>query len=426
MIGSTEPDGNISPVTTADGNSMTIVSLANSSLVEVDTAGKLVPQLATKWSASGDGLTWTITLRKGAKFSDGSPVTVKDAVDSFTSLLAPNSQSPAKSSFTGIVKSVAAGSGDSTVVFRLERPYSDFPYLLAGANTYILPSGVNDADWIHHPVGAGQFVLESYTPGQGVVYKKNPNYWDAANVKLDGVDIKFYADQQSELLAFQSGEIDSIEAGSQATASLKSADYREVKSGYVKFDGIVFNVTKAPFDDVKVRQAVAWALDRKAIVDTVYGGAAKVANDVPTFPDYLIQPTGLTTREKDLAKVKSLIGDRKIAFTITTYQGEQTLAELVQQQLNATGNFTVKLDIKTPAAYYADGASTPWLNAPVTITDWAERLPSQYIGLLYAKSSSWNASHYSNPALEKLAAKFDATTDPTEQQSLANQIAAIE
>ena len=92
-----------------------------------------------------------------------------------------------------------------------------------------------------------------------------------------------------------------------------------------------------------------------------------------------MQPQGLTSREADLAKVKQLLGSRVISFTITTYQaaqGEQTYAQLVQQELNATGNFKVKLDLLTEAAYYATTASTPWLNAPVTITDWANRLPA--------------------------------------------------
>lgn len=426
VLGATEPDGDIAPETTADGSAMVLVSLANSTLIEVGTDGTLVPQLARSWSASDDGLTWTIHLRKGAKFSDGSAVTAKDAVASFDAILAPDSQSPAKSSFAEIVKSVAAGADGTTLVFSLDRAYSDFPYLLGGSNTYILPSGHDDAKWIDHPVGAGQFILKSYTPGQGAVYEKNPNYWDAGHVALGGVEVKFYADAQSELLAFQSGEIDSISAGSQATATLKKADYREVKSGYIEFDGIVFNVTKPPFDDVEVRQAVAWALDRDAIVHTVYGGAAVVGNDAPYFPDYGIQPQGLTPRKQDDAKVKELLGDKKISFTITTHQGEETLAELVQQQLDATGSFDVTLDVKTAAAYYADGASTPWLNAPVTITDWEERLPSQYLGLLYAKDSDWNASHYSNPALESLGARFDATTDTAQQQHLTNQIAQTE
>ncbi|MGA2828343.1 MAG: ABC transporter substrate-binding protein, partial [Streptosporangiaceae bacterium] len=246
--------------------------------------------------------------------------------------------------------------------------------------------------------------MEKYTPGQGVTYKKNPYYWDASAVKLSGVSAKFYNDDQSELLAFQSGEIDQITSDPSIKAALGTSD-RQQRTGYVKFDGIVFNVTKAPFNDVKVRQAVAWALNRNAIVQAVYSGNATVGNDVATFPDYAVQPQGLTARETNPAKVRQLLGNRVISFTITSYQGsqgEQTYAQLVQQELDATGSFKVKLDLLTEAAYYATTSSTPWLNAPVTITDWADRLPTQLYSLLYAKGAVWNASHYDSSQLGTL------------------------
>jgi peptide/nickel transport system substrate-binding protein len=169
------------------------------------------------------------------------------------------------------------------VVFKLTQPYSDFPYLLTGANTWILPSGTKDANWINHPVGAGQFILEKYIPGQGVTYKKNPYYWDAAAVKVSCVNAKFYNDDQSELLAFQSGEIDQISSDPSVKAALGTS-YRQQRAGYTKFDGIVFNVTKAPFDGVKVRQAVAWALNRQAIAQTVYSGNATIGPHFSRVP----------------------------------------------------------------------------------------------------------------------------------------------
>lgn len=427
-VGLTTPTGSIDPLTVADFNAMEVVGLASANLVIESPSGKLEPQLATSWTEGSDKLSWTIGLRPDAKFSNGKPVTAADVLWTFNQILGAKSQSPAKSSFTGIVTSVAAGPGGSSVVFKLAQPYSDFPYLLTGANTWILPSGTKDANWINDPVGAGQFILEKYTPGQGVTYKKNPYYWDAAAVKVSGVNARFYNDDQSELLAFQSGEIDQITSDPSVKAALGTS-FRQQRAGYTKFDAIVFNVTRAPFSDVKVRQAVAWALNRQAIAQTVYSGNATVGNDVATFPNYGVQPQGLTARQANTATVKQLLGNRVISFTITTYQGaggEQTYAQLVQQELNATGSFKVKLNLLTEAAYYATTSSTPWLNAPVTITDWANRLPSQLYSLLYAPGAAWNASHYANPQLVKLNQQYEATTDQATRQTLANQIARIE
>ena len=427
-LGLTTPTGSIDPLTVADFNAMEVVGLASANLIIESPSGKLEPQLATSWTASADKLSWTISLQPKARFSNGKPVTAADVLWTFDQILGAKSQSPAKSSFTGIVTSVAAGPGGTSVVFKLAQPYSDFPYLLTGANTWVLPSGTKDADWISNPVGAGQFILEKYTPGQGVTYKKNPYYWDAAAVKVSGVNARFYNDDQSELLAFQSGEIDQITSDPSVKAAL-GASFRQQHAGYTKFDAIVFNVTKTPFNDVKVRQAVAWALNRQAIAQTVYSGNATVGNDVATFPNYGVQPRGLTARQANTDKVKQLLGNRVISFTITTYQGaggEQTYAQLVQQELNATGNFKVKLNLLTEAAYYATTSSTPWLNAPVTITDWANRLPSQLYSLLYAPGAAWNASHYASPQLAKLNQQYEATTDQATRQTLANQIAQIE
>ncbi len=422
-IGLITPTSAIDPLTTTQYDTMFAVGLASAQLVNATAAGRLKPQLASSWKQSANKLSWTFTLRPGLKFSNGQPLTAKDVVSTFDSILSPTSQSPAASSFTGILKSVT-GSGTS-VVFHLAEPYSDFPYLLTGANTWILPAGFKDTNWINDPVGAGQFILEKYTAGQGITYKKNPYYWDASAVKLAGVKVTFYSSDQSELLAFQSGQIDQIDSDPAVAAALGTS-YRQQRSGFTKFDGLTFNITKAPFNDVAVRQAVAWALNRPAIVKTVYAGEATIGNDFATFPDYAVQPKGLVARSANLAKVKQLLGSRVISFTLTTYTDEQTYAQLIQQELDATGHFKVSLDVMPEAQYYANGATSPWLAAPVTLTDWADRLPAQLYSLIYQAGSSWNASHFADAQLGKLVDEFEETSSSSQRQALANQIATIE
>jgi len=428
-----QPAGTIDPETTADINAMFLVGLANSQLVIENTSGQLVPQLASSWKPSDKGLKWTFTLRSSDKYSNGKTVVPADVVSTFDSIIAKKSESPAKSSFAGILKSVAAGSGDS-VVFTLAQPYSDFPYLLTGANTNVLPAGTNANNWIHDPVGAGQFILKSYTAGQGATYVKNPYYWDASAVKLSGVSVKFFSSTSAEVAAFESGAIDEInpiDAGGSVIQEVASTKHRTETAGYSKFDGLVFNVTQAPLNNQDVRQAIAWALNRNQIVKDVYAGAAKVANDFATFPDYAVQPKGLTQRSANDAKVNQLIAasgvQKPVTFTITTYTGEQTLATVIQQQLDATGDFKVSIDAEPENTYYGgSNSTTPWLNAPVTITDWADRLPTQFESLLYKTGAEWNASHYSNPTLDKLANEYEETTSTAKRQSIANQIGSIE
>lgn len=422
-IGISDPGAELDPLTVADGDAQLITGLVTEQLLSFTADGEALPRLATSWEASDDGLTWTIGLRDGATFNDGAPVTSADVVSTFDAIIGEDSVSPAKSAFAGILDTVAA-TDDSTVTFTLARPFSDFPRLLAGSNTGILPAGYEAGSWLDDPVGAGQFLLKDYKVGQSVTYVKNPDYWNADEIHLDGVELKIYKDPQAIVLAFQAGEIDRITVSPEVLATVNVDDYDTLSAGYSHFYGVHLNVTTPPFDDVTIRQALAWAIDRDAIVDLVFGGTATPGNDIPVLPDYLPQPVGIEQRAQDLDKVAELLHGRTVSFTITT--SFQLYGEVLQQQLNAIDGFDVKLEVLSDEQYYAEGDDSPWLNAPLTITSWGKRVPSQYYGLFYAEGAAWNAAHYANPALGALVADFDATTDEAEREQLLTEIAQTE
>ncbi len=419
-IGITDPGAEIDPLTVADSSAQLIVGLVTEQLVSFTADGETVPRLATEWSTSDDGLIWTFTLREGVRFNDGTPVTAADVVATFEAISGDDSISPAKSAFDGILDSVAETAAGE-VVFTLARPFSDFPRLLAGNNTGILPADYEPGTWLTDAVGAGQFLLEDYEVGTGVTYVKNPDYWNADQILLDGVELKVHADPQASLLAFQAGDIDRINVTPEVLATVNLDEYDTLSSGYTHFWGVHLNVTEAPFDDPTIREALAWAIDRQGIVDLVFGGAAGIGNDYPVLPDYLPQPLGISQREQDLGKVAELLDGRTVSFTITT--SNQLYAEVLQQQLNAIDGFEVELEVLSSEQYYAEGADSPWLNAPLTITSWGKRVPSQYYGLFYATGAAWNAAHYSNPDLQQRVADFDATTDEAQRQQLITEIA---
>lgn len=429
LVGSVvDPGATLDPVTTSSPAASGIIAAVADRLVGVDSHYKLIPKLAASWSVSPDSTTWTVNLRPGLTFNDGSPLTSKDVVATYRRLIAPDSTSPAKGALH-LLKQVQAD-GDSSVKFILSKPFSDFPYLLGGSNTEILPADYKLGTWTKSFVGSGPFVVKSYNPGQSVVFTRNDKYWNADRIYLDGLEFKFFRDQQARVLAAQSGEIDGI-WGEPVSADLTSALDRSQFSVQVTpatgFSALVFRVDTAPFNDIKVRQAIAWAIDRNAINNTVWGGDAALGNDTIYSPVFATTPQGLQQRQADPAKVKELLGDRKITFTITASSSDQAYATVLQQQLNATGSFDVSLNILTGDAYFADGKDSPWLTAPATITYWASRpSPSQYIDYIYRATSAWNASRYSNPKLEELSTAYDATTDEAKRQELVNQIGAIQ
>lgn len=418
----TDPASEIDPLTASDQSALAISGLVTEPLVSLTRDGEITPRLATDWSASDDGLVWTIELRE-ANFNDGTPVTAADVVWTFDALLADDSVSPGHGAFAGIVESVAEGE-DDTVEFTLSRPFSDLPILFTGTNTGILPAGYEVGTWLENPIGAGQFLLEDYTIGVGATYVANPDYWNADAIELDGVELKIYSDFAASVLAFQADEIDRIGLTVESASAIDVSAYDLISSGYNRFDGIFLDVTTAPFDDVSAREALAWAIDREGLVDSVYEGNADVANDTTFFPDYSPRPDGLEQREQDLDRVAELLGGRTLTFSLTT--ANQLLGEVLQQQLNAVPGFDVGLEVLSTEQYYADGEASPWLTAPVTVTNWAKRVPSQYISLVYGAGAPWNASHYGNAQLETLTAQFDATTDPAARQQLADQIAGVQ
>ncbi|MDR0849674.1 MAG: ABC transporter substrate-binding protein [Propionibacteriaceae bacterium] len=422
-----DPGSDIDPVTVSSSGGTAVVDTVGEKLILIDADNKPAPRLATEWSVGTDNLTWTVKIRSGVKFNDGTPLTPADVAATFNRLIAADSTSPAKGALR-IVKEVTVN-GDS-VDFVLSQPFSDFPVLLAGSNTQILPASYKVGTWTQSFVGTGAFEVESYHPGQQVTFTRNPDYWNPDVVYLDGIELKFFKDSQARVLALQSGEIDGL-FGEPVPAALTSAlnpnDYTIQTIPGSGFSALVFRVDQAPVDDVKVRQAIAWALDREAIIETAFGGNAALGNDTIYSPLFPVRPQGLEQRDVNLGKVKELLGDKVIEFAITTSPSEESYATVIQQQLNATGNFKVTLDILSNDAYYADGEDSPWLNAPVTLTYWAGRpSPSQFINYIYRAGSGWNASKYSNPALEKLSDQYDATVDPTERQKIVDQIGKIQ
>ncbi|GAA4266028.1 ABC transporter substrate-binding protein [Frondihabitans peucedani] len=405
------------------------MDIATEKLVRVGTDYKPHADLAMSWKASADGLSWDFAIRDGVKFNTGSTMTADDVVATIDRVIAPNSVSAGAGAFAGILKSVKVGA-PGHVVFTLDKPFSDFPYLLAGSNTQILPADYKTGTWQAHPVGTGPFVITNFAAGQSITFKKNPTYWNKGAIHLAGVKVNEYKDQQARVLGFQSGQEDAL-IGETIPASFTSAldpsKYVVRTQPEAGFSAFVLRVDEKPFNDKKVRQALAWALDRKAIKNVVYGGNADLGNDTVYGPTDPVRPNVLKQRDASPDKVSSLLGSKKVAFTITTSSTDETQALQIQQQLKKYKNFSVKVNVLTADQYFAAGANSPWLSAQATITYWSSRpSPSQYNDFLYRTGAIWNASHYSNAKLDTLSSAYDSATTSTERQKLVNQIAKIE
>jgi len=426
-VGSPTPNATPEPVTMYDPGSINVVQQVAEYLIWSENDGSLSPMLATDWTSNDDATDWTVTLRDDVSFNDGSALTADDVVASFERLIAPDSVSSAASSFAGILSPGNATAGDGTVEFALDRPFADFPYLLSSANynTLILPAGY-DGDFIKNPVGTGPFLLAGYDANTGATFTKNPKYWGGDDVYLEGVDMSFYTDSAGMSSALLSRAIDV------AAIVTYGSNQPLYKNDQVKLESttsaggtfLAMRTDTAPWDDVRVRQALALSLNRDDLLEAIQGGEGAVANDHIFSPIYG-QDVDVPQREQDIPQAKKLLSAAGhpdgLSATLTAPQSASALAQVIQQQAAEAG-FDLELDLQDDATFY-DAA---WLEVPLGLTGWASRpTASQFLSLAFTSDAIWNTAHWNSPEFDDLVGQFESTTDEDARADLAQQIATL-
>lgn len=276
-------------------------------LVSIDPSGKFVPSLATSWE-SPDGSTYVFTIRDDAKFQNGDPVTADDIVFSVQQA-ADAERSPGTSFYFMNVASVEK-TGDHEVTFKLHKP--DAAFLTTVANVGALVT-TRKSFWEEHlgNVGTSQSLLEGsgpykpveFTPDSHVTLERVDTWWGEAP-KVKQIRVDFIPDENTRLLAAQKGDIDIA-----FNVPLKQAEqWSKIDGGRVEavndlsYVGLLFDNTVKPFDDPKVRAAIASAVDRKAIVEKLLRGYGEVATSIMT-PEALSQAYDPDEARKMLAEI---------------------------------------------------------------------------------------------------------------------------
>ena len=445
IFGITSPASDVDPVTMFNTGAIMTTQLACDYLVFPDPTYKLQPRLATKWVSGATPDTWTFTIRQGVKWQDGSPLTTDDIIASFDRMLDPKIGSAALSAFSGVLSKGSVESTDpSTIVFHLDRPYADFPYLVSSFNynSVILPKNYQIGDFTKGGIGTGPFILKTFSKDQGASYVKNPHYWGSGMPYLDAVNVKYYADTPPIVLALQSGTINVFPQvpyqGSQALFSDSNITVMETPSS--EYRTLQMRVDEPPFNDKNARQAVAYALDRNGIVQGLFNGKAQVGNDHAFAPIYPGSPTTsqVPQRVQDINKAKSLLGGKTVNVTLTTEQFLE-IPEYAQfvKQMCAPAGINVNLNVQPQGTFYGTGANQPWLQVPFGITDWGARgTAGQTIDPAYlcrsvpnkklSNSGAWNSAHWCDPNFDKLVQQFEGEVDQQKRIGLAVQAAKIQ
>jgi len=411
-----------------------------------DAGNVLIPCLASEvpsvanGGVSADGLTYTFHVRKGVTFQPpvNREVTAQDFKYSFERMMS-SPLAPGTSFYRGVVgadafmsKKAAEISGfkavdDYTVEITLKTP--DLSFLNAFTMEFC---DVVPKEWVdkwgkqfnRHPLGTGPFIFEQWTPGREITLSRNPSYWEQGKPYLDKIDYQLSFSPATALLKLQTGEIDALGDGvPPADVPRVMIDPKWKQYVYsqpqIAINYLFMNVQMKPFDDVRVRQALSWAIDRDKLVKLLAGQAVSLWQFYPKgLPGY---QEGKIYYGYDPAKAKQLLSDAGYpdGFTTMLYTDNvdpnPKLWQSVQADLAAVG-VTASLKTMSNNTYYIQQGTPKTLTAGSFF--WSKDFPdpSDWIGPLFSKASAvlggMNSSFWWSPELEAMYAKAQAMTDP--------------
>ena len=419
-----QPD-QLDPAVTTSYNSFQVLENVYDTLVEPDDNLAMKPALAESWTTSQDQLTWTFKLRQGVKFHDGSPLTSKDVVYSYNRIikgkLSPSWRFSAVTSITA--------PDDDTVVIKVKSPS---PNLLANLGGFkglaiVKESNVTSGDIKTKPIGTGPFSVESFTSGDSIKLKANPDYWGGAP-KLAGVTFKFIPEASTAMAALRSGEVqwtDSVPP--QEVASLKNDS--SITLGQVGSNDywyLAMNEAKKPWSDVRVRQAVAYAIDRDAITKaTKYGNATVNQLAIPKTSQWYVEYAPFTTDENKAKDLLAQAGVTKADMTFlatSDYPETVTVGQLLADTLGKLG-ITVKIKTVDFATWLDEQGKG---NFDMLMMGWLGNIdPDDFYYGQHHTDGSNNYQHFSNAEVDKLLDAGRVETDEAKRKDLYGQAAKI-
>lgn len=409
-------------------------------LTRYDQNQEIKPGMAESWDISKDGLTYTFKLRD-AKWSNGDPVTAKDFVYSWLRALDPNTASEYAYQLFYIKGAEEYNSGkgkkedvavkaldDKTLQVTLKAPAPQFLGLTAFQTLYPVHQKTveGNPNWFADPakyVSNGPFKMVSWEHNQKIVVEKNPNYWDADKVKLSKLEIYLIDSIDTAYNMFKTGQLDfQDDVPVQELAALKnSKELKIVPDASVYF--YRFNVTRKPFDDVRVRKALAMAIDRKTLVEQVTQAGQKPA--FAFVPFGFKDADGKDFREnagdffkEDVEQAKKLLAEAgypdgkgfpKVTIMYNTNENHQKIAQAIQQMWKKNLNievglqnveWQVKLDRESKLDYdIARAGWSPDYMDPMTFID------------MFVTDGGNNQTGWSNAEYDKLVRQANSTGD---------------
>ncbi|MBA2666136.1 MAG: ABC transporter substrate-binding protein [Trueperaceae bacterium] len=391
-------------------------------LVRFDSAGEIVPALATDWSVSDDGLEWTFTLRSGVSFHDGSDFTVDDVIAKFERAMDPDS-GHTNAAYYAAIESVESAMDGAAVVFRLSEPSRSLLYNLARPDSIIYPAGTHETQRTQ-PIGTGPFRFAQYVEGSEVRLERFEGYHQDGLPYLDEVVFRIISDTNARFAALQSGDIDLMAqlAPEQYVQADANPDLQASVGAATAEITVAMNNAREPFSDERVRQAITHAIDKDAIVQgAMFGLGTVIGTHMTPAEAYYVDLTD--TYPYDPERARELLAEAGYpdGFTIDfelpePYAIERRSGEVVAQYLRDVG-----IDVNLSVVEWGTWIERIFLGRDYDMTIIGHSEPRDIN--VYANPSYYYG--YDNARIAELLAEAEAAGSAEEETAAFQEIARI-
>lgn len=421
-------------------------------LLTYNENGEIEYRAAESYEVNDDSTVWTFHLREDALWSDGTPVTSADFMNTITRALDPASGSGYANYLFPIENAEAIYNGEAdvdslgvetpdehTLIFRLAEPCVYFldllrlPVYTPSCSEY---ADSVDSGWDRDPetsLSNGPFCLAEYVPDQYFVLEKNENYWNADAVKLDTITYRFFDDTQSMANAYEAGEADVATSLSSTVMEAYEGTDDLFVTDQIATRYIYMNLNVEPLNDVRVREAINLAINREELCQIVgsdtepaYNLVAKYMKDKNTgeyFVDEADQPF-----EEDVAKAQELLAEAgypngegfpELTYNYPTLEMDSDTAQVIQEQLKENLNITINLEAQELQANYSTRYAGDFDLCRMNWTaDFAD--PYTYLSMLLS-NSTYNCSGINDTEYDSIVAASNSESDPAKRSELLHQ-----
>ncbi|CAA9328724.1 MAG: Dipeptide-binding ABC transporter, periplasmic substrate-binding component [uncultured Nocardioidaceae bacterium] len=419
-----EPD-NLDPHNTSAYFSFQVLENVYDTLVEPDENLEMQPSIAEEWETSEDQLTWTFTIRQDVKFSDGSDLTAEDVAYSYNRIIDEELSSSYKFAEVKSIKAL----DPQTLEIALKQPQ---PNLLAAVGGYkgmaiVSKKNVTSGDVKTNPVGSGPFKLDSFRSGDRIELVRNEEYW-GEKPALSGVTFTFVKDPTVALQNLEGGEVQWTDnLPPQQVSTLEESDEVVVESEPTSdYWYLALNQNREPFNDENVRRAIAFAIDREAIVKAAkFGNATVNQTAIPEASSWYHE---YAPYSHDPDQAQQLLDDAGVSdltmdlMVTSDYPETVSAAQVIADQLSEVGIEVEirELDFSTWLAEQGKG------NFDMFMLSWLGNIdPDEFYYAQHHSKGQFNFHGYSNPEVDTLLDEAKVETDTEQRKQMYDDVSEL-